>query len=74
MEPAQGILVFGGMLVGMVVLLVLLSILGFAFWLWMLIDCLKRDFKDKVVWVVMLLLTSILGALLYFFLVKRKLR
>ena len=42
------------------------------FWIWMLIDCLKREFNDKVLWILILLLTGILGAILYYFLVKRK--
>lgn len=42
------------------------------FWLWMLIDCSKRNFKDKAVWVILLIFLNILGAILYYFLVKRK--
>ncbi len=44
----------------------------FIFWLWMFVDCLKRDFKDKTLWIVILLFVSFLGAILYFFLVKKK--
>jgi prolipoprotein diacylglyceryltransferase len=50
---------------------------GAIFWVWMFIDSLTREnYKeqnDKVVWVIVLLLTSILGAILYYFLVKRRL-
>ena len=42
------------------------------FWIWMLIDCLKREFKDKIIWVILLVFTGILGAILYYFLIKRK--
>ena len=45
------------------------------FWLWMLIDCLARKFKDahdKIVWVFVLLFAHLLGAILYLFMVKIK--
>ena len=45
----------------------------FVFWLWMLVDCLKRNFKndiEKVVWVLVLIFLHLLGALIYYFVVK----
>lgn len=45
----------------------------FAFWIWMIIDCIKRDFKkdvEKVVWILVIVLLGFLGALIYFFVVK----
>ena len=43
------------------------------FWFWMLVDCLKRKkFEDKLVWIIVLLLLNILGAILYYLLVKSK--
>ncbi len=56
--------------------LLLVVLLG-AFWLWMIIDCLKRDFKkdmDKLVWVIVLLFANLVGAILYYFLVKAQKR
>ncbi len=48
-------------------------------WLWMLIDCLKRpDDKfaiggkyAKLIWVLVIIFTGFIGALLYYFLIKR---
>ncbi len=57
---------------GIMAALGIILFICFAFWIWMLIDCLRRDFNDKVIWIVILLLTGILGAVLYYFLVKRK--
>ncbi len=59
---------------------VILIILGFIFWLWMLIDCLKRpDDKfatggnyAKLIWILVIIFTGFIGALIYFFLVKKK--
>jgi len=45
------------------------------FWLWALIDSLGRDFKipmDKLVWIVVIIFTFIIGAIIYYFLVKSK--
>ncbi|MAF50989.1 MAG: hypothetical protein CMH64_02755 [Nanoarchaeota archaeon] len=51
----------------------IIAVLG-AFWIWMLIDALKKNFKgnDKLVWVIVLLFSHIIGAVIYFFLVKSK--
>ncbi len=43
---------------------------GFAFWIWMLVDCLKfesSEGNDKIIWVLVLVLTNWIGALIYFF-------
>ena len=51
-----------------------LAILGTIFWIFMLIDAAKRKFKsenEKVVWIVILALTSWIGAIIYYFVVKR---
>ena len=45
----------------------------FVFWLWMLIDCLKRDFKkdvEKIAWILVLIFLHILGGMIYYFVVK----
>ncbi len=44
----------------------------FAFWLWMLIDCAKREFDDKALWIILLIFLNFIAAILYFFIVKRK--
>jgi len=48
----------------------LFGMLGFAFWIWMLVDCLKYESSegnDKVIWVLVIVLTNWIGALIYFF-------
>lgn len=45
----------------------------FIFWLWMLVDCLKRDFKkdvEKIAWILVLIFLHLLGAIIYYFVVK----
>jgi prolipoprotein diacylglyceryltransferase len=50
------------------------GILGFIFWIFMLIDVIKRNFKkenDKIMWILIVVLIGIIGALIYYFMVKR---
>lgn len=53
----------------------ILSVLAFVFWVLMLVDSIKRKFKkndDKTIWVIVIVLTGTIGALIYYFVVKRK--
>ena len=62
-----------GIFLGLGLVAALAGIFLFVFWLLMLIDCLKRDFRkdiEKVVWVLVLVFLHLLGALVYYFVVK----
>jgi hypothetical protein len=56
-------LLFGG--------ITLLGLALTAFWIWMLVDCAQAPEKpgsnDRVVWILVLVFTSWLGALIYYF-------
>jgi hypothetical protein len=43
-----------------------------AFWLWMLIDVLTKQNEDKVVWVLVVFFLNLLGAMIYYFVVRKK--
>lgn len=46
------------------------AVLATVFWVWMLIDCATKEpseGNDKVVWLLVILLTHIVGALIYYF-------
>ncbi len=51
-----------------------------AFWIWMLADCLKRPDKKfkyggrnaKLIWTIVVVFLACLGALVYYFLIKRE--
>ena len=65
-----------GLILG-IVLLVLLAVAAFVllfiFWIFMLIDCLRRDFRkenEKIVWVLVIVLLGFIGASVYYFVVK----
>lgn len=59
----------------LVLLLIAIAIWAFVFWILMIIDCATRKFKDsieKVVWIIVIVFLHILGALIYYFVVKRQ--
>ena len=46
------------------------SLLMFAFWVWMLVDCALNEpstGNDKIVWILVIVLASWVGALIYYF-------
>ncbi len=64
-----------GLGIGAMALFMLIPLALGVFWIVMLIDCLMRPFKDKsekLIWILVLIFTNILGALIYYYLVKRK--
>jgi hypothetical protein len=58
-----------------ILVIIALMIFFFVFWILMIVDVAKRKFKDdseKVVWILVIVLASWIGALIYYFVVKRK--
>jgi nitrate reductase gamma subunit len=53
------------------VLVVLLIVAGgTAFWIWMIVDCVTQEppeRSDKLAWLLIILLTHVVGALIYYF-------
>ena len=63
-------------LIGVAIFLVLIgvAIFLFVFWILMIVDAAKRDFKkdsERVVWILILIFLGGLGAIIYYFAVKR---
>jgi hypothetical protein len=49
---------------------VLVFIALMIFWIWMLVDCATKESgqgNDKLIWILVIVLTSWIGALIYFF-------
>ena len=55
--------------------IMLLNLAMMAFWIWMLVDCVTkcpdRDNK-KILWVLLVALTGVIGALIYYFVQRPK--
>jgi type VI protein secretion system component VasK len=70
-----GLIALGILGVLLVLFIIAIAIWAFVFWILMIIDCATRKFKDnieKVVWIIVIVFLHILGALIYYFVVKRK--
>lgn len=75
--PPQGHGLYTGLALSLVLLLcfavVALGLL--AFWVWMIIDCATRSFSepnDKIVWILVIVLFYLVGAVIYFFVGRRR--
>jgi ABC-type enterochelin transport system permease subunit len=47
-----------------------IALAGLAFWIWMLVDCATKETaqgNNKLVWILVIVLTGVIGALIYFF-------
>ena len=68
---------FAGLVgVGFLMILAVIALALIAFWVWMLVDCVQREFppqdqNSKIVWILVIVLAGWLGALIYFFVVKK---
>lgn len=52
----------------------LIGLVTFIFWIWMLVDAIQRKFKnpnDKIIWILVIVFTHFIGALIYYFIVKK---
>jgi hypothetical protein len=73
----QAVGMFAG-LIGVVFFLIIgtFVLAVIAFWIWMLVDCIQREFPPKeqnakIVWILVIIFAHWLGALIYFFVVKK---
>lgn len=51
-------------------LVAFVGLVGTAFWIWMIIDCATNEpsvGNDKVVWMIVIVFTQFVGALIYYF-------
>jgi hypothetical protein len=76
LQQFQGQLPFVGFFViSLVLVVILVSLLIFVGWIWMIVDCAKRNrFRtgDRVMWTLLLVLTGLIGMILYYFMEIRK--
>lgn len=63
---------FLGLGVGFMILAAVIGIACFIFWLMMLIHAASKPIENKAMWIILMVLTGIVGAIIYYFVVKRK--
>jgi hypothetical protein len=57
------------------IFILLLMLFLMAFWIWMIIDCIRNERLsegEKIAWVLAIVLTHFLGALIYHFVVRKR--
>ena len=72
--PDAGVGIFAGGLC-MIVAFALVGLVSFVIWLWALIDAIKNpalDSNQRLIWILVILLTNLLGALIYFIIGRKK--
>jgi prolipoprotein diacylglyceryltransferase len=76
MEEVSGAAAAGGAVACIFTLIFgLIGLAAFAFWLWMLIDVVKRcpsAENKKLIWVLVVILAGIIGAVIYYFVQRPK--
>lgn len=68
------ILALGIGVILLILAVIVLAVGAFIFWIVMIVDCAKRKFTgdtEKVVWILILIFLGIIGALIYYFVVKQ---
>jgi len=52
---------------------IVLGILFLTFWIWMIVDCAQRKFKndlEKIIWILVIVFAHWIGSLVYFIVIK----
>jgi hypothetical protein len=72
-----GFISLGILEIFLVLFLAPLALLAFAFWIWMLVHAITNDGLtdiEKLIWVIVILFTHFIGAVIYFFVGRPKRR
>ncbi len=48
-----------------------IMVVGTIFWIYMIVHAINHDIKDKPMWIILLVFTHLLGALIYYFVIKK---
>jgi hypothetical protein len=63
---------FFGLALGAIIVLGIIGIASFVFWLLMFIHAVSKPIENKALWIVILIFTGAIGAIVYYFVVKKK--
>ena len=62
---------FGALGIGIIIVVFLIGLLCTVFWVMMIVHAASKPVENKAVWIILMLLTGVVGALIYYFAVKR---
>lgn len=60
-----------GGFIGLMVVATIVFLVATVFWLWMIVEAITKPIENKAIWILVLLATGVLGAIVYYFAVKR---
>src|SRR3989344_57648 len=63
---------FLGWGIGIFLVVAVLGIWATVFWIIMIVHAVQHDVENKAMWIILMVFTGIVGALVYYFVVKRK--
>jgi len=66
----------GGIMIVVWCCAMIIGLICLAFWIWMIVDVVKRteaELPDKTMWIILVILLGTIGALVYYFVKKRPL-
>ena len=63
---------FAAGFIGLGIVAGIIGLLAIAFWIWMLVHAASSDIIDKPLWLLVIWFMNIIGAIIYFFVVKRE--
>lgn len=72
-DVAAAGMIFVILMLILVLAIIALVVFFFVFWIMMLVDCATRKFRndnDRIVWILVIILAGIIGALIYYFVIK----
>ncbi len=62
---------FIGLGIAFFVIVIVVSVLFTIFWVWMLVHAASHHIENKAMWIILIVFTHVIGALIYYFIVKR---
>ncbi len=68
-NQAKGFLGWG---IGIIILMLIIGVFSTVFWIMMLVHAAKHNVDNKPMWIILMVFTGIVGALIYYFVEKRK--
>lgn len=68
----EGLEWLAGFGIGLMIFVFVVGILATIFWIMMLVHAATKPIENRAVWIIVLVFTGILGAIIYYFVVKRK--
>ena len=63
---------FLGLGIGIFIFIAVVGIAATVFWIMMIVHAASHPIENKAIWIILMVLTGIIGAIVYYFVVKRK--